>query len=272
MPNAAQLKPSEHLMALFLGKSGSGKTPQACSFPGRTYVFSFDHRMAGLLGCASFIDLSKVDYDEFYPLDAWPAIEKKMDIFKIQSAQGTLPYQNIVVDSAFTFTLAMAYYSKQIRGAGKGSRFIGKFPMLTPEDYNIVSQSFHVLVYDYLQRLKCNTIMTGWIVDRWGKPKVTVGDKEVDDPDKIYADKEVIGEKMLLNDKLAESIPGYFDEVYKFDKEVDATGREKYTVQFRGDMARTTRKELPKGEVEITNKNFAEVWKGFVGPKVEVKV
>lgn len=272
MPNASQLKPSEHLMALFLGKSGSGKTPQACSFPGRTYVFSFDHRMAGLLGCASFIDLSKVDYDEYFPLTAWKDIEKKMEMFKIQSKTNAMPYQNIVVDSAYTFTLSMAYYSKQIRGKGAGSRSIGEFPMLTPEDYNVVSQSFHVLVYDYLQQLKCNVIMTGWVVDRWGKPKISIQGREVDDPSKTYADREVIGEKMLLNDKLSESIPGYFDEVYKFDKEIDGTGREKYTVQFRGDMARTTRKEFPKGEIDITNKNFAAVWKEYVGPKKEVKV
>lgn len=262
MAYASKLKPSEHLMALFLGKSGSGKTPQACSFPGTTYVFSFDHRMRGLLGCP-WIDLQNVEYDEYDSTTGWSAVQKKMDLLKIYSSTGKLPYKTIVIDSAYTFCLSMAYESKRIRGTGKGSRTIGTFPMLTPEDYNVVSQSFHVLVYDYLQQFNCNVIMTGWVVDRWGKPKITVQGQEVDDPDKIYADKEVIGEKMLLNDKLAESIPGYFDDIYKFDKEIDARGGERYTVQFRGDTARTTRKELKSGVNDITGKSFATFWASF---------
>ncbi|MDE2439228.1 MAG: hypothetical protein KGN01_07615, partial [Patescibacteria group bacterium] len=107
MPNASTLTPDSRFIALFVGKSGSGKTPAACSWvhEGRVKDWDFDGRIRGLMGCP-WIDRSKVDY-EYYPVVnlstnidlTFNRLNRDLEVVQIESKSGQHKYKTHVIDS-----------------------------------------------------------------------------------------------------------------------------------------------------------------------------
>src|SRR5205085_9386152 len=104
MPSLNDIKPSEGLKVLAVGKDGSGKSSALASFATKDepmYVFDVDHRIRGILGSKEWLGDSwnYIDFDEYDTRDGFTAIEKQFQIFYDKYEKRQLKYKNIVVDS-----------------------------------------------------------------------------------------------------------------------------------------------------------------------------
>jgi len=263
MPLVSSLEANTKTVGLFVGPSGAGKTCAIASFAeqGPMYVFDFDGRMAGMLGQKSILGeyFKNIEYDRYDISKGFLEVDKRLDVLVAQSQSNTLKYKTIVLESLPTMVnsfMEMAVQLEGVKAAGLPSRLIGGVHMLSPQHYNWASRAFRDLVYNGIRRLSnCNVIVSGWTVDQWGKRviKKSDGTEAVDE----YGPKEVIGRKILLTEKLAEEVPGYFDEIYEFDKQnTDLPSKPvKFVCKFRSTIAKTAHENYPNW-IDFTNKSF----------------
>jgi|GEM_PF-4212724 hypothetical protein len=272
MPTLNDLKPAENFVALVVGKAGSGKSSALASFASKDapmYVFDVDHRIKGIQGSREFIGedaWNNITFDQYDVIDGFKSIETQFMEFSIKYDKKQLQYKNIVIDSVGSLGRMFLRDSLALRGVKpgadlsklssdqkRGMRIVGNVAFPTPADYNYASQCFHILFYNYFTHFtKCNVFLSGWTVDRW-----------IDDPnsDNQYAPQIISGTQLLATNKIAAEIPGYFDEIWEFDK--IETGKSKdpvqFVVKFRSALAKTSIPNLPNGNVDITSKNFKNV-------------
>lgn len=258
MPNASDLAPGKRFVALFIGPKHSGKTCAECSFPQPAEVFDFDGRINGILG-APWIDRSKIRYDFFPPREAGlvERINKKCETMLVMAGTPQFDLKTVIMDSLTSECIAMVSQAltlthnfKPSREDGpKKGRFIGPVAMSGPDDYNFESRT----AYDMMAFLKSlpvqNVIVSAHVIDRYAKPVDKDGNV---DP---YAESVVIGEKLSVRDKIGANIGIYFDHIFRFNRRI-VDGRERFYVQFRGEIACTSYSELPDGEIDITGKHF----------------
>lgn len=237
-------------MILGIGRSGSGKSAAWASFPGKKFVFDFDHRIEGLLRASQWIpDLENdVEFEQFGLIDM-----PKLDgiLAGLIPIQINLPkFPTIIFDSIGSFNRLLLMDSIKFRG-GKGQTR-GNVPFTEPSDFQYASMAWQKLIHTVflpMTRAGINVLVSGWVVDRWGKPE-----------GKPYDESIVIGERLLLPDKLAEELPGYFNEVYYFRRVSTGIPSKpvKFTVEFNSTLARSAL--ISAADVEITNRSFFEVW------------
>lgn len=261
MPNAAQLKPEDRIFALFIGRSGSGKSAAAYSFPGKTRVFDLDGRIRG--GLTPWIKRENIDYEYYPPMDqnaVFERLNKDLEVVWIQSRKMQFPYQNIVIDSA-TWTandfLLDAIKLTHVASPGRDARgkTLGTMNIAGPGDYQYQSTGMFQVIAFLKSLPAVNVIVTAHIVGRWGKRKDEKG--EIIDP---YGPSELLGEQLALTDKLAETLPSSFDHVYRFEKSLN--GRNFY-FEGRGELARTPISGVPFGRIDITGKAFYDSLMAF---------
>jgi len=273
-----ELKPKldKGFVALFVGRSGSGKDCAQWSFPGPSYTFDIDNRIRGGLSSLAWLGkerISKVDFDFYNPKDGFEAIDNKGSIILIDAQQRKCKYKSIFVNSVGSLAAMLARDSLRLRGQeGKfEGKVRGKVKFLHPDDYNYVSTAFRILMFEWVMPLAevgINVIFSAWVTNLWGKKQ---GSSD-------YAPSEVIGERLAgASQNLAEEIPGYFDEVYRFYKEENPIVSQgpKHFAEFTGGFAKSAL-GLPPGKFEITGKNFYEFLisklnEKKVEKKVEVK-
>lgn len=257
MPKAEDLVPEGIFRGLFVGKSGSGKTGAACTFPGITENWDFDGRIRGLLGCP-WVDRKNVVYEVFPPKEPGMILRlmNKIDMMQTMAVAGKLAINNLVLDSLTSETFAMLCQAKPLTIAEKtvdtkGKRVAG-IRMTSPAEYLFSSDTTYNLLASLRSIPGLNLIVTAHLIDRW--------DKLEDDE---YGESVVVGEKLSITDKLAENVPAYFDHIFRFSKRT-INGDDKHSVRFRGDIARTTFIDLPKGDIDITGKNFYNTMMGYI--------
>lgn len=251
MPRASDLTPETRFIGLFIGKSGSGKTCAACSFPGPIEVMDFDGRIRGIMG-APWIKKEDIMY-EFYPPKEDGLLQKIMDklntyYLQYKMGQTQILPRTVILDSLTSETLAVVQQALKLTHEGTKGKKLGNVMMPGPEDYGVEAN----FTYQMLAALRSlpiqNVIVSAHIVDKYGKPPGT---------DNPYADSVVIGEKLSIRDKISENTQIYFDHIFRFDrKEVGNSIR--FYVKYWSDLARTSFTELPTGEIDITGKNFYE--------------
>lgn len=263
MPLVSSLETTQQTVGLFVGPSGAGKTCAIASYAvlGPMYIFDFDGRMAGMLGQKSVLGehFKNIEFDRYDISKGFMEVDKRLDVLVSQAQKRELPYKTIVLESLPTMInsfLEMAVQLEGVKSAGLPSRLVGGVRMLSPQHYNWASRAFRDLVYNGLRRLVgCNVIVSGWTVDQWGKRiiKRADGSEGVDE----YGPKEVIGRKLLLTEKIAEEVPGYFDEVYEFDKQDTGLPSQpvKFICKFRSTIAKTAHEKYPNW-MDFTNKSF----------------
>ena len=257
MPKLIDRVPENRFIALFVGRSGTGKTVAELSFAKPLHVNDFDLRIGG--GQVSWLDMNGITYDPWPPRQAAliPELNKKLESLLAQSKLAgytdLLP-KTYVTDSITNMTYAFICQSIPLTHRpgdakdGKKGKWIGPVAAPGPEDYGLEANAS----YDYVSFLKTlpltNVILSAHYIDVFGKA----------DPDDPYSANVVIGKKLSIRDKIGENILTHMDHVFEFEREIN-----KYFVRFRGELARTAYEWLPDGRVEWTKKNFYELMMSF---------
>lgn len=260
MPQLKDRLPENRFIALFVGKSGTGKTVAGCSFPKPLHADDFDGRIGGAQDL-SFQDTEGIDYTYFPPKQ--PAlissINKHLELY-LTNAMLLTKSMNSGIDFPKTWllgsltnaTFAFRAQAMSLTHADGKGRVLGGVSLSGPEDYKLEAQ----VTYDYIAFLKSlplqNVILDAHIVDRYGKSN----------PDDKYSESVVIGEKLSITDKLGENVQTHFDHIFKFEREADSRS-ERFFVWFRGGIARSSYSWLPLGRHEWTGRNFYEFMMGF---------
>ena len=270
MPKLTDLNPSEGIVALIAGNAGSGKTSAIASFASREapmYVFDCDHRIRGLMGSKEWLQdsIDYIDYDQYDTRDGFKSVEQQFQQFALKYEKRELKYKNILIESVGSLAEMFlidslvqkgikpgADLSKLSAADKKGLKITGNIAFPTPDDYHYGKRAFHILFYNYFTAFpKCNIFLSVWTTDRWGK------DPNAENP---YApDIQLPGKQILATNKIANELPGYFDEIYEFSKEETGgtANPVRFKVNFKSYLAKTCIPALNKaGKIDITEKNF----------------
>lgn len=274
--NLNSLMKKQHFVGLFVGKNGCGKSSAALSFAeeGPVKVYDFDKRIRGGLWMRNQLTPEQFASVEVIQPDiskGWAEVDKALEIDLIKKRSNSFPYKTVMFDSAATMQKYLVSDSQRLRGLAnpKGGKSRGKINFWTPDDYNYCSQGFFQFFYNYAAIIDCNVIVSAWQVDKYGKPSGTP-----EDDDNPYAPNEVIGQKLVLTEKLSEEVPGYFDEIYVFEKEESSLGggSVKYTCSFESMLAKTCYTSLKKKKkLDFTNNNFYKLHSALIKDEVEGK-
>lgn len=256
MPSASSIKPDSRFFGLFIGRSGSGKSAAAYSFPHPIKVFDLDGRIRG--GLVPWVEREGIEYVNFPPKPdkgtVFELLNNEFQSLQILCRTGQNHYRTLVLDSITWAALDLLIDAIPIthaanQGFDKG-RKIGPMDMGGPADYGFqASGTLQILAY--LRSLPIeNVIVTAHIVNRWGKRKDSAG--KIIDP---YGASEIVGEQLSLTDKLSENVPSAFDNVFRFEKE-DTGSKIKFYFDAQGELARSTYPELGYQRTDITGQDF----------------
>lgn len=266
MPSALDYRPDLRIFALFVGRSGDGKSVAADSLPGKVLDLDFDYRFRGVAnaGRLGILDLKNIDYEQFNPRGGWEAVDTKLTSLDLQRLSGMgFPYKTVTVNSITSLTRLLVNASHK----AQGGRTLGKLRISGPADYNFEAAGTHQ-VFDFLRSWPCNIVATAHIIDRYGKPP-----KEFDAQgnwSNQYESNVVIGEKLSVRDNLGENIMSYFDDIYRFSR-AEEGNQIKFYVEFAGDIARNSY-GIPPGKHDITGKNFYQFLTQLVESRKEALV
>jgi hypothetical protein len=276
LPSASSIQPDSRFFGLFIGRSGSGKSAAAYSFPhdsenGIIEVADTDMRVRG--GLTSWIDRSNFNYTPFptKPTQGtvFDALNKYYEAMQIMLGHGNSKIQTHVLDSGTWAANDLLLDAMPLThsDAGKGQREtgrkIGTMNMAGPSDYGFQSTGM-LQILAFLRSLPIkNIIVTAHIVGRWGRLKDENG--KLIDP---YGPSVLIGEQLAFTDKLAETFPSSFDHVFKFEK-VDTGSGLKFYCEPHGELARTPY-PIPYGRIDVTGVSFYDLLMKYAKPELPV--
>lgn len=242
---ATDIKPAEHFRVLFVGKSGSGKSTAAVTFPPRRFMIDLDRRARSIAGTP---DLTIYQPG---PRDGWQDISPVLDK-TIADAEGKYPFQTTIISSV---TSALAIFTNDSLNFIKSGKDVKDDPeakagamkfgsLLIPgmRNYLFRGACMDQLFLNTVVQLPNNVIVEAHIMDEYNK------------------DGEKIGEALIAPDKLSQSLPGNFDEIWYFETVDVSNSVRRHKCWFHGKkMARTAFKSLQKvGSIDWTDKNFYE--------------
>jgi hypothetical protein len=255
VPLAENIQPDGRSLNLFIGRSGSGKSAAAYSYPKPLHVLDLDGRIRG--GLVPWIDRKGISYDYFPPKPpkgtVFDALNQYFDTLSILFKNRQSDLATLVLDSATWQANDLLLDAIPLTHAGgpgesKG-KSIGTMQIGGPSDYMFQSTGM-IQTIAYLKSLPIpNIIVTAHVVNRWGKRKDESG--KILDP---FGPSEVIGEQLSLTDKLAETLPSSFDNIFRFEK-VDNGYSLKFYFEGEGELARNTF-NLGYPRIEITKTDF----------------
>lgn len=258
MPKLSDISPEQRFVGLFIGESGTGKTCAACSFPKPVENLDFDGRIRGAMGLP-WLDINGVTYESFPPRENGmiARLNKKLEAMQVIADMAgmspmTLPKTEIL-DSLTSECFAMVMQAMPLTHSNdkddkKKGKYLGVTPMAGPEDYGFEAQTTYSLM-SWLRSMPIqNVIVSAHVIPVYGKA----------DPSNPYSENIPIGEKLSVRDKIGANVQIYFDHIFRFRK-YEAGNFDKFTVQFQGGLCRTAWSFLPRGEIDITGRNFYEL-------------
>lgn len=247
--NLLDLTLNERLFALFIGRSGSGKSAAASSFAHPYHELDFDLRAGGILDWAKKgkVDGNTITVQQFKPQGGWAPVDKHLEELRAKITAGTFNIKTIGLGSVTNMTRLFNITSVRLKGGmpNRNQINIDGFALTDGSDYKFEAQATHA-VFDYLRVFPCNVIATAHIAEKWGK-RPSAG---------RFDPAEILGEKLTITAQLGENIQTYFDNVFRFSKEI-IKNKVTYFVEFATDIAKNSY-GLPPGRFDITDKNFAE--------------
>lgn len=246
--NISDLSKETRLFALFIGRSGSGKTVAAASLPKPLQELDFDIRANGIINAVQQGWLSDKDIDivQFDPFKGYIIVEQHLNLLYTLAQSRQMNFKSIDIGSATSLIrlLNLTTLNLPKNTPGIGHINLGSLALTGPADYKFETQSAHK-IFDFLRILPCNVTVSAHIVDKYGK---LPGAKEMDS-------QVIIGEKLTLGTaNLAENILAMFNDVYKFNKKI-INNEDRYFVEFNTEIARNSF-GIPTGEFDITKKPF----------------
>lgn len=189
---------------LFIGDPGTGKTIQACSFPG-VYVFDCDCRMRPVV--TFHRGRKDIEFDTYYR--DYPKLASQLE-----KLLNYCPYDTVIMDSLTM--LADMIILQSIRSAGKGEdkdrvgKKIGGVMVPSIEDFNMESGAL-TQVLDALRGIHANVILTAHVITT----------SETDLKTKKVKENRTL---LTAGKKIAAKIPTAFDEIYSFYSQGSISG------------------------------------------------
>lgn len=244
MPKVSKIKIGGRFRGMFVGKSGSRKTTALSHFPKPMYIFDFDGRLDPIALHLPKEQQEEIEYDTYKVGD----IKRAQD--KMKSILNRCEYRTVAFDSLTSIGDVSIYESRSSRGFAEGKVRAGVM-MADPDDYNMES-SFMMAIIDFMKKVDCHTILTAHLL------KIEENDVE----SKVIGKKRVAYSLVTAGKKVSAKLPGYFNEVYYFQKEAGFDAGDEIVKVFTrainiGDGAVEAKSALPIPPViDWTNKNF----------------
>lgn len=234
---------------LLVGENGSGKSLAAASFylAGPTRVWDFDGRLKPV---KSFYPEADISYDT-YGLDNF---NQFMD--ELNNIINSCPYKTLILDSVTTASATCVAYQLQVTGNLKAGK--GGIPATSWSEINgetVLFTRMLELLKVLHKKYKTNIIWTAHPI-----PKLEIGETETKRTTSIAA----------YGNKIPALIPGYFDEIYNFQKSKVGMTNFKYEVNTipRNQLpGKTAFPGVIPDTMDITNKKFYEVLMSHLNQK-----
>jgi len=229
------------------GKSRSGKTAAAGSYPTPSLFLDLDGRWATL---KKHFDGRDITVESFGPDEF-----KRLAEFTGRLEQGC-KYKTVCIDGLTSFANLVLEYALTLKGSSKGKKF-GVLEVNTVEDYNVENAGITNLLsfMKHLQTQGVTSILTAHLN--------VVNVQPLDKP--MYQVRDL----MTGGKKAAAKIPGVIDEIYHFEtsnnelSSTDPIGYICYTKRGGEDYA-DTMYPLP-ATFNWTNKNFYDHINSYPG-------
>lgn len=249
MPQSADnFKDDKGLSIMSRGTSGSGKTTASCGKEFRpVYVFDTDQRMASVINYYRKLDghCKDVYYDSFAMGQDFKELDQQMDRIMARPE-----YKTVVFATLTSYVhIVLAHVLKFKSGKQKGKSIAG-IQVTDIEDYSAEDAAIIFELCGFLKNLQSQGVNV--ILEAHLTP---IEYRQLDGTTRTVLETLVKGKKGPA------SIPGYFDEVYYFQKKYEGViiGQQKvsYIMSPVGDSyveAKTSRNIVP---IEWTNKDFS---------------
>jgi hypothetical protein len=256
MPKLSDYIPEKNYFALHVGSSGSGKSCATASF-GREkeelYYFDCDHRIAGILNHPR-----SDDWKPYIQYDKIPQNPQGLEFMmnKLSSWQGgKCPFSAVAVSTATTFDDIVGAYSAKYAGdqvpAKDSSGAEARYKLPGRQFWGLQIAAFDELM-GLLKGLGRRVIVeahwqTKYISEKPGQPRTIPA-----------------GMSIALREKLAETFPVHFNDVFFFEKAsakiwdkttLSNIEEVKFEVVTNNELARTTIPGLPS-RIDWSGKNF----------------
>jgi hypothetical protein len=237
MPKLNDVKIGGKFFGLFVGPPGSGKDIGAASWPGPVYTFDLDKRIDSV--AAMYPNHPNDEFDQYGPDD----FEKLWNKVK-QIQAGNSPFRTYILSSLTALARMGINYSISMRGNNAGGKTkVGLVQMTEVQDFNAESRILSIVLDAFRgNNFKSNFIMTAHLVE--------TNTKKLDGSD-------VTMQRVLTGGKtIGAEIPGYFNEIYLFNKKLGFDGKAEYKMTTNGEAAGiSTKTILPiPGEIDFTMK------------------
>ena len=190
-------------MGLFVGDNGTGKTCAACSDDADTYVFDIDNRILPLR--RFYKDRRNIYFDSYDVNTVLTDLDNMTN-----KLMKSCPYEWVVVDGITSLTTAVVI-AQLITKHGKIKKTRGGVEIASWDEFNGEATYIASMISE-LQATKANVIVTAHPVT------------------KVIADGTKLTEITSFGIKTPSILPGYFNEIYYFNNEVDITQKRSIVV------------------------------------------
>lgn len=246
------------ISAIWKGQTGSGKTIASCGKEFRpVYVFDFEGRMDSVVNYYRKLDghVRDVEFDTFAMGDSWKLVDNRME-----ELVASCPYRSVSIASLTSYihfvlkhTINAKVGQKRQSGASAGKHIAG-IPVNELEDFNAEDAAIIFELIGFLQQLKdmgVNVFIEAHITPV--EIKTGTGQNE-----KITT----LFQILTKGKKAPAQIPGYFNEVYLFEKRwegiIAGQGTNKYFVDVRGNSANDCKTSMGVESFDWTGLDFSE--------------
>lgn len=271
MPGILDYKPDSRYVILFVGESGTAKTPSATTFPQPFHELDFDNRIGGVYQSLmnGYIKGDKITYTSFDITAGWNPVGKELERiniaklgYKQNPSMSPFPYQTLGCGSLSSLRrLIVNLALEKMPGHMKIGEPGDKFPLVLGAPGDVKAEGNGIFqVLDYLFSMPCNIIVTAHITQKYGKPKEWYREDGKPKDEYTFRPSEVIGEQITLSPNVAAEVVSKFNNVFKFQTRL-VGGKVKYEVIFSdGDIAKNEF-GIPPGTYEFTGRPFFEFFK-----------